>query len=422
MPFGDELFIGTGGRTAAQHYLASPAAETLNTLFSGKYRDPELVSSAMASGLDFFGARYFSGAQRRMTSPDSFMIMMLAEDREQLNAYLGNPQNWNRYAYALNNPLRYTDPTGLDPISLEDCQNNPECTVVKVNVILDQNANIYDQDGNLQQDYQDKLDSQLAQAADEYGNANIAFDVNDTSGTITADDTVTGGVAGALNVVVNDSRDSYASNSWIGSSGNSYTRLNIGTSETNTIAHEFAHHVTGDTRSWGIPWLSNAIADYNNDIGRAFLRNWNTPGGRVLRTVDPFLYLHRRDVVQNARRSMELVEAMTISRVVDAMPILLRAFRPVFRAIAWALFSLLLISWVIEAMYCVRNYAAGGWPALIGYVQHISQGCNAAPVSWSAVVGMHVAALAITLLLAWYLHNSSRRIVREHPHAESTFR
>ena len=143
MPFGDELFIGTGGRTAAQHYLASPAAETLNTLFSGKYRDPELVSSAMASGLDFFGARYFSGAQGRMTSPDSFMIMMLAEDREQLNAYLGNPQNWNRYAYALNNPLRYTDPTGLDPISLEDCQNNPECTVVKVNVILDQNANIY---------------------------------------------------------------------------------------------------------------------------------------------------------------------------------------------------------------------------------------------------------------------------------------
>lgn len=102
---------------------------------------------------------------------------------------------------------------------------------------------------------------------------------------------------------------------------------------------------------------------------------------------------------------MEVVEAMTISRVVDAMPILLRAFRPVFRAIAWALFSLLLIRWVIETGYCVRNYIVGGWPAVIGYVQHISQGYNAAPVSWSAAIGMHLATLAITLLLAWYLLN-----------------
>ena len=110
---------------------------------------------------------------------------------------------------------------------------------------------------------------------------------------------------------------------------------------------------------------------------------------------------------------------MTISRVVDAMPILLRAFRPVFKAIAWALFSLLLISWVIEVVYCLRNYSAGGWPAVIGYVQHISQGYNAAPVSWSAAVGMHVAALAITLLLAWYLRNSSRGTRRQDGDTES---
>jgi RHS repeat-associated protein len=116
MPFGDELFAGTGGRTAAQQYLASPTAETLNTLFSGKYRDPELVSSAMASGLDYFGARYFSAAQGRFTSPDSPSFSKLSY-----------PQTWNLYAYAVNNPLSYIDPTGHEIVcanNAEQCQND----------------------------------------------------------------------------------------------------------------------------------------------------------------------------------------------------------------------------------------------------------------------------------------------------------
>jgi RHS repeat-associated protein len=63
---------------------------------TGKQRDAE-------SSLDYFGARYFSAAQGRFTSPDP----LLNSGRPWL------PQSWNRYAYALNNPLRYTDPTGL---------------------------------------------------------------------------------------------------------------------------------------------------------------------------------------------------------------------------------------------------------------------------------------------------------------------
>ncbi len=65
-------------------------------MFTGKDRDGE-------TGLDYFGARYFSGAQGRFTSPDP----LLNSGRPWL------PQSWNRYAYALNNPLRFTDPTGL---------------------------------------------------------------------------------------------------------------------------------------------------------------------------------------------------------------------------------------------------------------------------------------------------------------------
>jgi RHS repeat-associated protein len=64
--------------------------------FSGKERDAE-------SGLDYFGARYFSSPQGRFTSPDP----LLNSGRPW------EPQSWNRYSYVLNNPLRYVDPTGL---------------------------------------------------------------------------------------------------------------------------------------------------------------------------------------------------------------------------------------------------------------------------------------------------------------------
>jgi RHS repeat-associated protein len=64
--------------------------------FTGKERDAE-------TGLDYFGARYFSAAQGRFTSPDPvyFQQEMLAD-----------PQRFNLYAYARNNPLKFTDPSG----------------------------------------------------------------------------------------------------------------------------------------------------------------------------------------------------------------------------------------------------------------------------------------------------------------------
>ena len=43
-------------------------------LFTGKERDSELANSAIPDGLDYFGARYFSSAQGRFTSPDPKMF------------------------------------------------------------------------------------------------------------------------------------------------------------------------------------------------------------------------------------------------------------------------------------------------------------------------------------------------------------
>ncbi len=68
---------------------------TTGCRISGKERDVE-------TGLDYFGARYYSGPQGRFTSPD-------------LGAYkLEDPQTFNRYAYVNNNPLKYIDPTGKE--------------------------------------------------------------------------------------------------------------------------------------------------------------------------------------------------------------------------------------------------------------------------------------------------------------------
>ena len=72
--------------------------------FTGKERDAE-------SGLDYFGARYFGSAQGRFTSPDPYNVVLQAKG-DEFSAYLSQPQNWNKYAYTWNNPLRFVDPNG----------------------------------------------------------------------------------------------------------------------------------------------------------------------------------------------------------------------------------------------------------------------------------------------------------------------
>jgi RHS repeat-associated protein len=69
-------------------------------------------NAVAATGLDYFGARYFSGAQGRFTSPDPSFL--------KWNKLL-NPQRWNLYSYAVNNPFKYVDPDGQDAIAIVLC-------------------------------------------------------------------------------------------------------------------------------------------------------------------------------------------------------------------------------------------------------------------------------------------------------------
>jgi len=71
--------------------------------FTGKEHDTE-------SGLDNFGARYFTSSMGRFMSPDP----------DNAGADLMAPQSWNAYSYVLNNPLNAIDPTGLDCVYLND--------------------------------------------------------------------------------------------------------------------------------------------------------------------------------------------------------------------------------------------------------------------------------------------------------------
>ncbi|MGA8044095.1 MAG: RHS repeat-associated core domain-containing protein, partial [Terracidiphilus sp.] len=92
LPYGDALY------TYPDPY-APPTADNATPLhFTGKERDAE-------SGNDYFGARYFASSMGRFLSPDPDTGTLL---------HIMNPQRWNMYAYALNNPLTMTDPTGKD--------------------------------------------------------------------------------------------------------------------------------------------------------------------------------------------------------------------------------------------------------------------------------------------------------------------
>ncbi len=82
LPFGDE-------------WLAPPVQDS--RLFAGKERDPE-------TDFDYLGARYYSKDVGRFTTVDPGHVGSNADD----------PQSWNAYAYARNNPLKFVDPNGTE--------------------------------------------------------------------------------------------------------------------------------------------------------------------------------------------------------------------------------------------------------------------------------------------------------------------
>jgi RHS repeat-associated protein len=106
-PFGEELSVGVGIRSASLGY----GDDSTRQKFTSKEHDSE-------TGLDFFGARYFSSVQGRFTSPDEFaggpteLFAEVAAHNPTFYADTFDPQTLNKYTYCLNNPLIFVDPDG----------------------------------------------------------------------------------------------------------------------------------------------------------------------------------------------------------------------------------------------------------------------------------------------------------------------
>jgi RHS repeat-associated protein len=90
----------SGVKTASALYKAfgetrySSGALGTDYKFTGQREQAEL-------GLYFYGARWYDSSLGRFTSPDTIVPTQTQ-----------GTQAWDRYAYANNNPVRYTDPTG----------------------------------------------------------------------------------------------------------------------------------------------------------------------------------------------------------------------------------------------------------------------------------------------------------------------
>jgi RHS repeat-associated protein len=101
LPFGVQITSSLGGRQSVMDggQATYVGDQGVRQKFTGKERDE--------TQLDYFGARYFSSAQGRFTSPD-----WSARPQPVPYVKLDDPQSLNLYVYVRNNPLCINDPDG----------------------------------------------------------------------------------------------------------------------------------------------------------------------------------------------------------------------------------------------------------------------------------------------------------------------
>jgi RHS repeat-associated protein len=96
LPFGEDIFVGVGGRTGDTGQRYSSSADDVRQKFTGYQKDAE-------TNLDFAEARMYENRYGRFTAIDPLLASGKSAD----------PQTFNRYVYVGNSPLVITDTSGM---------------------------------------------------------------------------------------------------------------------------------------------------------------------------------------------------------------------------------------------------------------------------------------------------------------------
>jgi RHS repeat-associated protein len=257
LPFGEEIQAGVGGRTQSQGY-SQP--DGVRQKFTSAERDDE-------TGLDFMQARYYGSTMGRFTSVDPYDINMerqYAEDDAEANRllrqYIGNPQHWNHYGYALNNPLRYVDPSG----------EKEDEIIARVNIV-------YDKDTIKTEEAAKKLTAAtVADAIKTYATAGIKLEVTYTAGTATGNGNIysdglkitEGKVDGAVNIFISENRNQSTGGISNPNTGESFINYGAGAyglprdPDVGILAHELGHQFGVNSP----PSKLGTLGDYANNI------------------------------------------------------------------------------------------------------------------------------------------------------------
>jgi len=138
LPFGRLLSSSDNGRSVIKtalgkncypDYPDTNIDSSVDEKFTGQKRDNE-------TGLDYFEARYYSAPLGRFTSPDPGIVTP---------ARMIDPQRFNLYTYARNNPLKFVDPNGEDIWFANDTEEGRRAALAKIlmNVNPFEATNIY---------------------------------------------------------------------------------------------------------------------------------------------------------------------------------------------------------------------------------------------------------------------------------------
>jgi RHS repeat-associated protein len=106
------------------------------------FGETRVTSGAMPTDQRFQGQREVSGLGGLMQFGARFYLPKLGRfaSADTIVPSFANPQAFNRYTFVLNNPLRYIDPTGHDPIPDQGLGNDPTCsnvTCISGDAVLD---------------------------------------------------------------------------------------------------------------------------------------------------------------------------------------------------------------------------------------------------------------------------------------------